>query len=132
MLDNQAYVWFGKLVAFGELAIGIALILGAFTGLAAFAGGFMNWNFMMAGTASTNPLLFALGVLLILSWKTAGYWGLDRFLLPILGTLLTLPAAFAANWAMGRVAMEYFKNPGNSGFTAPDATCEADFKHYKN
>ena len=86
MLDNQAYVWFGKLVAYGELAIGVALILGAFTGIAAFAGGFMNWNFMMAGTASTNPLLFALGVLLILAWKTSGYWGLDRFLLPILGT----------------------------------------------
>jgi len=86
MLDNQAYVWFGKLVAYGELAIGIALILGAFTGIAAFAGGFMNWNFMMAGTASTNPLLFALGVLLILAWKTSGYWGLDRYLLPMLGT----------------------------------------------
>ena len=35
--------------------IGIALILGAFTGVAAFAGGFMNWNFIMAGTGSTNP-----------------------------------------------------------------------------
>lgn len=34
-----------------------------------------------------------------------------RLLLPVLGPLLTVPAAFAANWAMGRVAMEYFKNP---------------------
>jgi thiosulfate dehydrogenase [quinone] large subunit len=25
-------------------------------------------------------------VFLILAWKTAGYWGLDRFLLPLLGT----------------------------------------------
>jgi thiosulfate dehydrogenase (quinone) large subunit len=86
MLDTQAYTWFGKLVAYGELAIGIALILGAFTGLAAFFGGFMNWNFMMAGTASSNPLLFAIGIALILAWKTAGYWGADRFLLPLLGT----------------------------------------------
>ena len=38
MLDIQAYTWFGKLVAYGELAIGIALILGAFTGMAAFFG----------------------------------------------------------------------------------------------
>ncbi|MBI1802503.1 MAG: DoxX family membrane protein, partial [Chloroflexi bacterium] len=59
MLDNQAYTWFAKLVAYGELLIGIALLLGAFTGIAAFFGGFMNWNFMMAGTASSNPLLFA-------------------------------------------------------------------------
>ena len=86
MLDIQAYTWFGKLIAYGEMAVGIALILGAFTGLAAFGAGLMNWNFMMAGTASSNPLLFALGVVLILAWKTAGYWGADRFLLPLLGT----------------------------------------------
>ena len=79
-------VWFGKLIAFGELAIGICLIVGAFTGVAAFFGGFMNWNFMMAGSASTNPLLFAVAVFLILAWKTAGYYGLDRWLLPLLGT----------------------------------------------
>ena len=86
LLDIQAYTWFGKLIAYGELAIGIALILGAFTGLAAFGAGLMNWNFLMAGTVSSNPLLFAIGVLLILAWKTAGYWGADRFLLPLLGT----------------------------------------------
>ena len=43
--------------ACGELLIGIALIVGALTGIAAFFGGFMNWNFMMAGSASANPLL---------------------------------------------------------------------------
>ncbi|MHB8873083.1 MAG: DUF697 domain-containing protein [Myxococcaceae bacterium] len=37
-----------------------------------------------------------------------------KALLPVIGALLTVPAAFAANWAMGRVAMEYFKNPGAS------------------
>jgi thiosulfate dehydrogenase [quinone] large subunit len=86
MLDTQSYTWFAKLVAYGELLIGVALILGAFTGIAAFFGGFMNWNFMMAGTASTNPLLFAVAVIMILAWKTAGYYGLDRVLLPMLGT----------------------------------------------
>jgi len=59
MLDTQSYTWFAKLVVAGELLIGVALIIGAFTGIAAFFGGFMNWNFMMAGSASTNPLLFA-------------------------------------------------------------------------
>jgi thiosulfate dehydrogenase (quinone) large subunit len=86
MLDNQVYAWFGKVVASGELLVGICLLLGAFTGIAAFIGGFMNWNFMMAGTASVNPVFFTLSVLLILAWRTAGYWGLDRFLLPLLGT----------------------------------------------
>jgi thiosulfate dehydrogenase (quinone) large subunit len=86
MLDAQAYTWFAKLVAYGELAIGLALMLGAFTGIAAFFGGFMNWNFMMAGSASTNPLLFAVAVALILAWKVAGNVGADFFLLRWVGT----------------------------------------------
>ena len=86
MLDAQAYTWFAKLVAYGELLIGVALILGAFTGIAAFFGGFMNWNFMMAGSASTNPLLFVIAVGLILAWKVSGYIGADFVLLRFLGT----------------------------------------------
>jgi thiosulfate dehydrogenase (quinone) large subunit len=86
MLDAQAYTWFAKLVAYGELLIGVALILGAFTGIAAFISGFMNWNFMMAGSASINPMLFTVAVLLILAWKVAGYFGADFVLLRWLGT----------------------------------------------
>jgi len=86
LLDAQAYTWFAKLVAYGELLIGIALIIGAFTGIAAFFGGLMNWNFMMAGSASTNPMLFLVAVLLILAWKVSGYLGADFFLLRWLGT----------------------------------------------
>jgi len=86
MLDAEAYTWFARLVAYGEVLIGIALIIGAFTGIAAFFGGFMNWNFMMAGSASTNPLLFVIAVGLILAWKVSGYVGADYFLLRLLGT----------------------------------------------
>jgi len=86
LLDTQAYTWFAKLVAYGEVLVGVALVLGAFVGIAAFLGGFMNWNFMMAGTASTNPVLFTVGILLILAWKVAGYYGVDRVLLPAIGT----------------------------------------------
>lgn len=85
MLDRGYYTWFADLVMWGELLIGIALIVGAFVGLAAFFGAFMNWNFIMAGTASTNALLFALAVLLMLAWKVAGWYGLDRWLLPLIG-----------------------------------------------
>jgi thiosulfate dehydrogenase [quinone] large subunit len=86
MLDNQYYTWFAKLVAYGEILIGIALILGAFVGVAAFFGGFMNWNFIMAGTASTNALLFVIAIVLMMAWKVAGWYGLDRYLLPLVGT----------------------------------------------
>ena len=86
LLAGGHYTWFAKLIVAGELLIGTALILGAFVGIAALFGGFMNWNFMMAGTSSVNPVLFVLSVLLILAWKNAGYYGLDRWLLPALGT----------------------------------------------
>ncbi len=86
LIDTNAQSFFGKLIAFGETAVGLGLIFGAFTGIAAVAGAFMNLNYMLAGTASTNPVLLLFGFLLVLAWKTAGYVGLDRWLLPLLGT----------------------------------------------
>jgi thiosulfate dehydrogenase (quinone) large subunit len=91
LLDAQAYTWFAKLVVIGELLVGIALILGAFVGFAAFFSGLMNWNFMMAGSASTNPLLFTIAVGIILAWKVAGYLGADFFLLRWIGTPWSRP-----------------------------------------
>ena len=86
LLDAEAYTWFAKLVVYGEVLVGIALIVGAFVGFAAFFGGLMNWNFMMAGSASSNPLLFIAAITLILAWKTAGYIGADYYLLNWIGT----------------------------------------------
>ena len=86
MLDQGWYTWFAPLVAIGEFMIGVGLIVGAFVGIAAFFGAFLNWNFLMAGAASTNGMLFTLAVVLILAWKVAGWYGLDRFLLPLIGT----------------------------------------------
>ena len=60
LLDHNSYVWFAKLVAVGELLVGIALILGIFVGIAAFFGGLMNFNYMLAGTTSTNPIITAI------------------------------------------------------------------------
>lgn len=79
-------VLFSHMVAYGELLVGVALILGLFTGIAAFFGGFMNMNYLFAGTVSTNPLMFLIELFLILGWRVAGWWGLDRFVLPLLGT----------------------------------------------
>jgi thiosulfate dehydrogenase [quinone] large subunit len=77
---------FSYLVAYGELFVGVALILGIFTGIAAFFGGFMNMNYLFAGTVSINPFMFLIELFLILAWRIAGWYGLDRFLLPFLGT----------------------------------------------
>jgi thiosulfate dehydrogenase (quinone) large subunit len=90
-----APVW-SWIVSFGELLVGIALILGLFTGIAAFFGGFMNVNYLMAGAVSTNPFLFVSATWLVLAWKTAGWLGLDHWILPAVGT----------PWRRGKVFQE--------------------------
>ncbi len=85
MLDNEMYDIFGKMVAYGEVLVGLGLLVGALTGIAAFFGALMNWNFMLAGTASSNPMLGIIAIGVIIAWKTAGWWGLDRFILPYTG-----------------------------------------------
>lgn len=80
-----APVW-SWIVAFGEFFVGVALILGIFTGIAAFFAGFMNVSYLMAGSVSINPFLFVFATWIVLAWKTAGWIGLDRWILPALGT----------------------------------------------
>lgn len=72
-------------ITFGELLVGLGLILGVFTGIAAFFGLFMNYNFLLAGTISSNPVLLLLSIGIVLAWRVAGYLGFDRYLLPKLG-----------------------------------------------
>ncbi|MEO8289265.1 MAG: DoxX family protein [Chloroflexota bacterium] len=86
MLDSNSYVWFAKVIAIGETLVGLGLIFGALVGIAAFFGILMNTSFLLAGSTSSNPILLLLGILLILAWKVAGWIGLDRWLLPVLGT----------------------------------------------
>ena len=84
VLPNVAF--FSYIVSYGELLVGVGLLLGAFTGIAAFFGAFMNMNYLFSGTVSINPLLFLLELFLILAWRVAGWYGIDRYLLPLLGT----------------------------------------------
>ncbi len=100
VLPNAGF-W-SKLVAYGEVAVGIALILGLFTGIAAFFGGFMNFNYLLAGTVSTNPMMFLVAGLLVLAWKTAGWLGLDRVILPLFGTPWAPGKLFRGDPALGR------------------------------
>ncbi len=85
LLQSNSYTWFGPLIAWGEVLVGIGLIVGGFVGIAAFFGLLMNFSFIMAGSASTNGLLLIVAAVLILAWKVAGYIGADYFLLKWLG-----------------------------------------------
>lgn len=86
LINNNAETWFAPLIVFGEIAVGVALLAGALTGIAAFFGALMNMSFLLAGSGSSNPVMFTLAIGLMLAWKVAGYYGLDRYLLPALGT----------------------------------------------
>ena len=70
----NAQLW-SYLVTFGEVLVGIACILALFTGIAAFFGSIMNLNYLLAGTVSTNPVLFVIATLLVLAWKYCGLVG---------------------------------------------------------
>src|SRR2546421_4807747 len=77
---------FAYLVTFGEVLIGLGLIFGVLTGIAAFFGVFMNLNFLLAGAVSINPVIGVLALFLVLAWRIAGYYGGDSVVLPLLGT----------------------------------------------
>ena len=73
---------FATLVALGEFAIGLGLLVGLLTGIAGFFAAFVNGNFVLAGSLGSNPLLVIFGILLALAWRNAGWIGLDRWFIP--------------------------------------------------
>ena len=83
-VDHHA-VLAAKVVSWTELVVGALLIVGLFTGIAAFVGLVLNFTYALSG-AGVNPAYMIVGLLLVLAWRNAGWIGLDRFVLPVLGT----------------------------------------------
>ncbi len=73
-------------IAIGEVLIGLALIFGLFTAIAALFGAMLSMAFGLAGVAGLNPVFLFAEIMLILAWRNAGWVGLDRYVLPALGT----------------------------------------------
>lgn len=73
------------LITYGEVAVGLGLLLGILTGIAAGFGVLMNLNYLLAGTVSVNPVLGMFGIFLVFAWRVCGWVGGDRWLLPALG-----------------------------------------------
>lgn len=74
-----------QIAGISQTLIGIALIIGFMTGASLFAGTVLSVGLMEVGAISVNPVVIGLAILLMLAWKTAGWIGLDRWLLPVLG-----------------------------------------------
>ncbi|WLR51250.1 DoxX family protein [Bacillus tianshenii] len=73
---------FNILIPWGELLAGVGLILGVATIPALIGVALMNLNFMLAGTTSTNPVLYTVAIILMAAGPAAYYYGFDRFLIP--------------------------------------------------
>ncbi|MBY7144903.1 DoxX family protein [Virgibacillus sp. NKC19-3] len=80
---------FTYLVMWGELLVGIALILGIFTNFAALMGITMNFAFLFSGTVSTNAQMVVITVFLLIAGYNAGRYGLDRWVIPFLKSHMT-------------------------------------------
>ncbi len=121
LIDSGGHPWFAKVIVFGELAVGLGLLVG----IAAFFGAMMNTSFLLAGTVSTNPVLFFVGILLILAWKNASYLGIDRSSSPC---SVPLEAAEARNGRLSRDSCArrlITLTPGGSAFAEPASSCAA-------
>ncbi|BCZ46312.1 hypothetical protein psyc5s11_23790 [Clostridium gelidum] len=72
---------FSYLVPCGELLVGISLILGAFTIAGLIGGAFMNLNYLLAGTTSTNPILYTVAIILMVAGANVYKLGIDSLLI---------------------------------------------------
>lgn len=73
---------FNIIIPWGELLVGLGLILGCLTTAAVFFALVMNFAYVMAGTVSSNPLDILLGVIILAAGFNAGKIGLDRWVIP--------------------------------------------------
>jgi thiosulfate dehydrogenase [quinone] large subunit len=73
--------WIGILVAVAEFVIGIALVVGLFTPLAAFGSLILLFTYVMSGVASVCAFYALFAVVLLLVWPTAGWIGIDGLIL---------------------------------------------------
>ena len=75
---------FNFLVPWGELLVGLGLLIGCFTKTAVFFGIAMNFSYMFSGTTSTNPQLVLLSMFILVSAMNAGRYGVDGMIMPTL------------------------------------------------
>ncbi|PFQ92353.1 DoxX family protein [Bacillus cereus] len=78
---------FNTLVTWGEILVGIGLIVGCLTKTAVFFGLVMNFSYMFSGSIGVNPEMVILSMFVLVSGMNAGKFGIDGFVIPkVLGS----------------------------------------------
>jgi thiosulfate dehydrogenase [quinone] large subunit len=69
--------WIAVIVAFGELAIGIGLVVGFLTRTAAIASLLLLFTYIMSGTASVCAFYAMCAIIVLATWRTSTWIGVD-------------------------------------------------------
>jgi uncharacterized membrane protein YphA (DoxX/SURF4 family) len=69
--------WIGVLVAVSEFTIGLLLVAGLFTRLAALASLGLLFTYVMSGTASVCAFYALFAIVILTMWRTASWIGAD-------------------------------------------------------
>jgi thiosulfate dehydrogenase [quinone] large subunit len=69
--------WIGVLVAVAEFAIGIALVAGLFTRVAALGSLALLFTYVMSGTASVCAFYALFAIVILVMWRTSSWIGVD-------------------------------------------------------
>jgi len=69
--------WIGVLVALAEFAIGIALVAGLFTRVAALGSLALLFTYVMSGTASVCAFYALFAIVILVMWRTSSWIGVD-------------------------------------------------------
>jgi thiosulfate dehydrogenase [quinone] large subunit len=67
----------GVLVALGEFAIGVGLVLGLFTRTAAIASLVLLFTYVMSGTASVCAFYALFAIVILATWRVSSWIGID-------------------------------------------------------
>ncbi|HDR6289647.1 TPA: DoxX family membrane protein [Bacillus cereus] len=70
---------FSFFVQWGEIFVGLGLILGGLTKTAAFFGITMNLSYLLSGAIATNPNMIILTMIILVAGYNAGHIGLDGY-----------------------------------------------------
>lgn len=71
---------FSIMVQWGEILVGVGLLVGGLTRTAAFFGIVMNMSFLLSGSISNNPIMIILSMFILVAYTNAGRFGIDYFL----------------------------------------------------
>lgn len=72
--------WIGVFVSVTELLAGFGLVLGFLTPAAALGALILDMTYMLSGSAGVNPFYAMFAVIILATWRTSGWIGVDGLL----------------------------------------------------